>query len=59
MHMVGINFYTMLEGLDYNAILILTSERLHYTEILMLPLGGLHVKHAVQCGISVPTQHLL
>jgi hypothetical protein len=24
----------------------------------MLPLGGLHGKHAVQCGIWVPTQHL-
>jgi hypothetical protein len=24
----------------------------------MLPLGGLHVKHAVQRGIWVPTQHL-
>jgi hypothetical protein len=25
----------------------------------MLPLGGLHVKHAVQCGIWVATQHFL
>jgi hypothetical protein len=25
----------------------------------MLPLGGLHVKHVVQRGIWVPTQHLL
>jgi hypothetical protein len=25
----------------------------------MLPLGGLHVKHAVQRGIWGPTQHLL
>jgi hypothetical protein len=25
----------------------------------MLPFGGLHVKHAVQRGIWVPTQHLL
>jgi hypothetical protein len=25
----------------------------------MLPLGGLHVKHAVQRGIWVPAQHLL
>jgi hypothetical protein len=25
----------------------------------MLPLGGLHVKHAVQSGISITTQHLL
>jgi CTP synthase (UTP-ammonia lyase) len=25
----------------------------------MLPLGGLHVKHAVQCGIWVQTQNLL
>jgi hypothetical protein len=25
----------------------------------MLPLGGLHGKHAVQRGIWVPTQHLL
>jgi hypothetical protein len=25
----------------------------------MLSLGGLHVKHAVQRGIWVPTQHLL
>jgi hypothetical protein len=25
----------------------------------LLPLGGLHVKHAVQRGIWVPTQHLL
>jgi hypothetical protein len=25
----------------------------------MLPLGGLHVKHAEQCGIWVPTHHLL
>jgi hypothetical protein len=25
----------------------------------MLPLGGRHVKHAVQHGIWVPTQHLL
>jgi hypothetical protein len=24
----------------------------------MLPMGGLHVKHAVQRGIWVPTQHL-
>jgi hypothetical protein len=27
--------------------------------LFMLPLGGLHVKHAVQRGIWVPTQHLL
>jgi hypothetical protein len=27
--------------------------------ILLLLLGGLHVKHAVQRGIWVPTQHLL
>jgi hypothetical protein len=25
-------------------------------KFLMLPLGGLHVKHAVQRGICVPTQ---
>jgi hypothetical protein len=25
----------------------------------MLPLGGLHVKHAEKIGIRVPTQHLL
>jgi hypothetical protein len=25
----------------------------------MLPLGGMHVKHAVQRGIWVPTQHLV
>jgi hypothetical protein len=25
----------------------------------MLPLGGLHVKHAVQRGIWAPTQYLL
>jgi hypothetical protein len=25
----------------------------------MLPFAGLHVKHAVQRGIWVPTQHLL
>jgi hypothetical protein len=25
----------------------------------MLPFGGLHVKHAVQGGIWVPTQYLL
>jgi hypothetical protein len=25
----------------------------------MSPLGGLHVKHALQCGIWVPSQHLL
>jgi hypothetical protein len=32
----------------------------HYEgEILMLPLVGLHVTHAVQRGIWVPTQHLL
>jgi hypothetical protein len=28
-------------------------------KFLMLPLGWLHVKHAVQRGIWVPTQHLL
>jgi hypothetical protein len=28
-------------------------------EILMLILGGLHERHAVQRGIWVPTQHLL
>jgi hypothetical protein len=27
--------------------------------ILMLTLGGLHERHAVQRGIWVPTQHLL
>jgi hypothetical protein len=29
------------------------------TKFLVLPLGGLHVKHAVQRGVWVPTQHLL
>jgi hypothetical protein len=28
-------------------------------KLLMLQLGGLYVKHAVQRGILVPTQHLL
>jgi hypothetical protein len=28
-------------------------------KFLLLPLGGLHVKHAVQRGIWVLTQHLL
>jgi hypothetical protein len=28
-------------------------------KLLMLPMGVLHGKHAVQCGIWVPTQHLL
>jgi hypothetical protein len=28
-------------------------------KFLMLPLGGLHAKHAVQRGIWAPTQHLL
>jgi hypothetical protein len=28
-------------------------------KILKLPLGGLHVKHAEQSGIWIPTQHLL
>jgi hypothetical protein len=28
-------------------------------EMLMLILGGLHERHAVQRGIWVPTQHLL
>jgi hypothetical protein len=32
---------------------------LHLGEILKLTLGGLHVKHAVQRGIRVPTQRLL
>jgi hypothetical protein len=27
--------------------------------LFMLPLGELHVKHALQHGISVPTHHLL
>jgi hypothetical protein len=38
--MIGINFYMTLGGL-------------HYSEILMLPLGGLYMKDAV------PSQHLL
>jgi hypothetical protein len=29
------------------------------SKFLMLPLGGLHGKHAVQRGIWVPTQHLI
>jgi hypothetical protein len=37
----------------------MTLEGLHYNEILTLPLGGLHVKPAVQRGIWLPTQHLL
>jgi hypothetical protein len=32
---------------------------LHSGEILMLPLGGLNAKHAVQLGIWVPTQPLI
>jgi hypothetical protein len=28
-------------------------------KFVMLPLGGLHAKHAMQSGIWVPTQHLL
>jgi hypothetical protein len=45
-NMTWINIYIMLEGL-------------HYGEMLTLPMGGLHVKHAVQRGIWVPTRHLL
>jgi hypothetical protein len=40
--MIAINFH--LEGL-------------HYGEISMLTLRGLHVKHAVQSGIWAPTLH--
>jgi hypothetical protein len=36
-----------------------TLEDLHYDDILILPMGGLHVKHTVQRGILVPIQHLL
>jgi hypothetical protein len=39
-------------------ILVVTLEVLHQSQILMLPLGGVHVKHAVQRGISVQTQYL-
>jgi hypothetical protein len=37
----------------------ITLGELHWGEILVLPVRGLHVKHAVQRGIWVPNQHLL
>jgi hypothetical protein len=40
-------------------ILISTVEGLHNSEILMLPLEGLHVKYVVQRGIWAPTQILI
>jgi hypothetical protein len=36
-----------------------TSGGVHEVKFLLLPLGGLHVKYAVQRGIWVPTQHLV
>jgi hypothetical protein len=39
--------------------IFMSLEGLYYSEMLTLPMGGLHVKHAVQRGIWVQTQHLL
>jgi hypothetical protein len=43
----------------YGNILIFYMGEATKGEILMLILGGLHEEQAVQCGIWVPTQHLL
>lgn len=37
---------------------LLTLGGLYKAEMLQLMLGGLHVKHVLQRGIWVPTQHL-
>jgi hypothetical protein len=39
--------------------MLMELEGLHRSEIFMLPFRRLHVKHAVQRGIWVPTQYLL
>jgi hypothetical protein len=45
---------------DWNYFfLYITFEGLHQSEIFMFSMGGLLVKHAVQRGIWLPTQHLL
>jgi hypothetical protein len=52
------NIFMALEGVHYINF-FLTLGGLYLGEILMLPMGGLHVRYAVQRGIWVPTQHLL
>jgi hypothetical protein len=42
----------------YREILIFIWREATEGEILMLIVGGLHERHAVQRGIGVPTQHL-
>jgi hypothetical protein len=57
LRLIGINFNVRVAALECNFHLAM--EELHSGEILILPWGGLHVKHAVQRGICVPTEHLL
>jgi hypothetical protein len=46
-------------GAVFERILIRHHEGFIKAKVLMLPLGDLHVKHAVQRGILVPNQPLL
>jgi hypothetical protein len=48
-----------LEGSAFERKVIRHQEGYIRATFLMLLLGGLHVKHALQRGIWAPTQHLL
>jgi hypothetical protein len=48
-----------IKGVPSERISIWHQEEYIKAKLLMLPFGGLRVKHAVQRGICVPTQHLL
>jgi hypothetical protein len=48
-----------ITGVPSERISIQHQEEYIKAKFFMLPLGGLHVKHVVQCGIWVPTEHLL
>jgi hypothetical protein len=54
-----LNFDINLGKATFGEILILIWGKLLKCGILMLTLGGLHERHAVQRGIWVPTQNFL
>jgi hypothetical protein len=56
--LIGVRFYFKVIEVG-EAALERNLDRHWEGEISMLPLGGLHGKHAVQRGIGVPTQNLL
>ena len=50
--------FVLSEGLNYGQFLIYLKE-LNWSEILVLPLVGLHEHHAMQSGFRLPAQNLL